>query len=120
MKLVLDENLSPKIAEQLRTEGIDIIHVRERGMLGASDAEVLELAFEEERVLVTLNVADFEKLVSQREVHAGVVLVTPGGLKRAEQLAVIQSVLANLDGVDMVNQVLRADVSGSHTLEELP
>ena len=71
MKLVLDENLSTKLAEQLRSEGIDIIHVRERRMLGATDRAVLDMAFAEDRVLVMLNVADFEKLAGARESTRG-------------------------------------------------
>ncbi len=120
VKLVLDENLSTKIAELLRTEGVDIIHLRERRMLGATDHAVLDKAFQEDRVLVTMNVADFEKLAAARDVHAGIVLVTPGGLLRAEQLVIVRAALAHLDGIDMVNRVLRADLDGSMTFEDLP
>jgi len=37
-------------------------------MNGASDAQVLELAFREDRILVTSNVDDFVKLVRAREI----------------------------------------------------
>jgi predicted nuclease of predicted toxin-antitoxin system len=43
-KLLLDENLSPRAAIDLRSEGHDVVHLRERGRLGITDAEVLELA----------------------------------------------------------------------------
>ena len=77
MKLLLDENLSPNVAAQLQAEGVDVVHVRERGMLGATDHAVLDRAFAEERILVTMNVADFEKLAAAREIHAGIVLDVP-------------------------------------------
>ncbi len=51
MKLLLDENLSPKVAETLaRDDGIDACHIRDRGLLGATDPEVLERAFSEDRI----------------------------------------------------------------------
>ena len=79
VKLLLDENLSPKVAETLSKEdGVDICAVRDRGMLEASDDEVLDRAFEEDRILVTANVCDFEKLAHARELHAGIVLLEQG------------------------------------------
>jgi predicted nuclease of predicted toxin-antitoxin system len=53
-KLLLDENLSVSVAEVLRAEdGIDVCHVRDRDMLGANDAGVLDKAYAEDRILVT-------------------------------------------------------------------
>jgi predicted nuclease of predicted toxin-antitoxin system len=86
VKLLLDENISPKVAEILcREDGIDVCHLRDRGGLGTPDHEVLDLAFAEDRVLVTSNVADFVKLARARELHPGIVLVEEGGLRRDEQ-----------------------------------
>ena len=79
VKLLLDENISPKAAETLCNEdGIDACHVRDRGGLGTLDHEVLDLAFAEDRILVTSNVADFVKLARARELHAGIVLIEEG------------------------------------------
>jgi predicted nuclease of predicted toxin-antitoxin system len=44
VKLLLDENLSPAAAVALRADGIDAYHVRDRGILGATDQELLERA----------------------------------------------------------------------------
>jgi len=61
-----------------RKDGVDVCAVRDRGMLEASDDEVLDKAFEEDRVLVTANVCGFEKLAHARELHAGIVLLEQG------------------------------------------
>ena len=67
VRLLLDENRSPKVAEALAKEdGIDACHVRDRNMLAASDHEVLERAFAEDRILVTANVDDYAKLARAR------------------------------------------------------
>lgn len=69
--LLLDENLSPRAAMELRADGHDVVHLRERGRLGISDPEVLDLAFDEDRVLITANVGDFRRLAGSRDLHAG-------------------------------------------------
>jgi len=119
--LLLDENLSPRVAIDLREEGHDMVHIRERGRLGTSDAVVLELAFVEDRTLVTANVADFRKLAAAREVHAGIVLLLDGGLRRDEQLEVLRRVLVVLihEG-DLMNRALTVDLIGGFSLEEIP
>ena len=62
MKLFLDENLSPKHASELRTAGHDAVAVLEVGLSGAPDAQVLQFAVANGRVLVTLD-ADFANVV---------------------------------------------------------
>jgi hypothetical protein len=41
LRLVLDEHLSPSIAEQLRACGHDMVTVAEAGLAGAADERVL-------------------------------------------------------------------------------
>ena len=122
MKLLLDENLSPKVAETLvRDNGVDVCHVRDRGLLGATDAEVLERAFAEDRIFVTKNVGDFERLAHARELHAGIVLIEQGDLTREEQLELMRRVVEKLGEVpDLVNRVLRVADDGALTVEEIP
>lgn len=120
MKLLLDENQSARVAVELRSEGHDVVHLRERGRLGRSDPEVLDLAFAEDRVLVTANVGDFRKLAGAREIHAGIVLVLDGGLRRDEQLEVLRRVLVALRTEPaLVNRVLTVALDGGFTIEEL-
>lgn len=59
MRFLLDENLSPKIAGLLNAAGHDCIHVRDCGLTGAADAEVLSKAAEDGRVVITADRADF-------------------------------------------------------------
>ena len=122
MRLLLDENLSPRVAETLaREDGLDVCHVRDRGMLSAEDSEVLERAFEEDRILVTANVADFERLAHARELHAGIVLIENGVLSREEQLIVLRRVVETLtEAGDLVNHVLRVAEDGTLTTEPAP
>lgn len=117
-----DENLSPKVAEILRSvDGIDAYHVRDRGILGATDPEVLERAFVEDRILVTSNVCDFLNLARARDLHPGIVLVERGDLLRDEQLELVRRVIDSLKLYgDMVNHVLLIAANGTITFEEVP
>ena len=122
VKLLVDENLSPWVAERLRVEdGLDAVHVRERGLLGDPDHVVMSRAMAEDRIVVTSNVADFEKLAHASEVHPGLVLVEDGQLARAEQLQVLRAAVRLLEGErDLVNRALRVWLDGNHVFEEIP
>lgn len=120
VKLLLDENISPWVADRLcKEDGLDACGVRDRGLLEATDAEVLDRAFAEDRILVTKNVGDFEKLARSRELHAGIVLLEDGDLLRDEQLRVIRAtVTAITSRSDMVNCVMRVASDGAISLDE--
>ena len=58
----LDEDVSVVVAGILRARGFDAMTTRDAGQLGRSDAEQLSFAAESNRVLLTHNRADFERL----------------------------------------------------------
>lgn len=92
-----------------------------RRRLGRSDPEVLDLAFGEDRVPVTASVGDFRKLAAAREIHAGLVLLLDGGLRRDEQLEVLRRVIGALETAgDLMNRALTMALDGGFTIEELP
>ena len=63
-RLLLDQGLPRSTAALLRAEdGWDVVHVGDRGLARATDAEILELARSETRVCVTLD-ADFHTLLA--------------------------------------------------------
>jgi predicted nuclease of predicted toxin-antitoxin system len=126
MKFIIDEDLSPRVARYLCQEFcFDAIAVRDRGWLGATDPEVLEYAFKEDRILVTANIRDFEKLAAAVEIHAGIVLMQDGDLLAAEQIEVIDTAVRVLQaeiarGKDLVNRVLYISIAGIVRFENLP
>ncbi len=61
---MLDEMFAPMLAEQLRTEGFDVVAVAGHTVLAAaSDEDVMRWAALESRRLVTENIKDFQPLV---------------------------------------------------------
>ncbi|MGI8702186.1 MAG: DUF5615 family PIN-like protein [Nocardioidaceae bacterium] len=80
-RLLLDEMMSAKIAEQLRERGLDVQAVLERRELVTfPDEALLELATREERALVTRNIIDFDPLsqkwAADGRSHAGLVFIS--------------------------------------------
>jgi predicted nuclease of predicted toxin-antitoxin system len=79
VKLYLDEDLSPGVAQLLRQGGLDAVSAHEVGEAGHLDLAQLRFATREGRCLVTRNVADFVEivrdLVNRQESHAGIILV---------------------------------------------
>jgi predicted nuclease of predicted toxin-antitoxin system len=122
VKLLLDENLSPVVAERLRSDdSVDAIHLRDRDLLEATDDVVLERAYADDRILVTCNVADFLRLARAREIHPGIVLVEEGDLLRDEQLQVVRAAISVLRGQrDLINRVLRIWLDGKAVMEDPP
>jgi len=59
VRFLLDENLSPRICELLVSAGHSAVHVRDEGMSGSPDGEVLAHAASADLVLVTADRGDF-------------------------------------------------------------
>ncbi len=65
MKFLVDANMSPRVAELLRSSGHDAVAVREIGLADASDDEILDLAAIENRIVISHD-TDFGTLLAFR------------------------------------------------------
>jgi uncharacterized protein with PIN domain len=80
VKVLLDEQLSVEIAQELRRRGLDVEAVTERpDLIKASDERLVEVAMQEDRVVVTNNIRHFRPIAAQRlaqgKQHAGLILL---------------------------------------------
>jgi predicted nuclease of predicted toxin-antitoxin system len=66
LRFLIDNALSPRLASALGDAGHDVVHVRDRGLQRASDAELLRLAATEDRVIVSED-TDFGALLALAE-----------------------------------------------------
>jgi predicted nuclease of predicted toxin-antitoxin system len=67
-----DEHVARSVIRGLRQRGIDVLTVPEAGMMAASDAEHLALAYSPGLVVFTQD-ADFLRLATSGAEHAGIV-----------------------------------------------
>jgi predicted nuclease of predicted toxin-antitoxin system len=75
MKFLLDENAEHRLASFLQTEGHNVTTIGHDYPHSLSDREVLAIAYEEQRILITNDRSDFGELVFRYHVpHSGIIL----------------------------------------------
>ena len=97
MRFLIDNALSPEVAEHVRAAGHEAIHVHDRGLAEAEDEVVLDLAAAEGRVIITAD-TDFGGLLVLRQLRVPSVIQFRHGAPRrpAQQAALL---LANLPAI---------------------
>lgn len=104
MKLLLDEQISGKVAERLRDRGHDVIAATDDPSLrGLIDPDLFEVAQQQGRALVTYNRVDFEPIIREyaqmdRE-HHGLVIVQPRRFPSGEFSRLVAAFEGLLQGV---------------------
>jgi predicted nuclease of predicted toxin-antitoxin system len=75
VNFLIDENLSPRVAELMTKAGHNAVHVRDLRATSAPDAAIMALAVADERVIVSAD-TDFGALLAQsRATEPSVILV---------------------------------------------
>jgi predicted nuclease of predicted toxin-antitoxin system len=97
MKFLIDNNLSPLLAEYLKAVGHDAVHIRDYGLQGATDPHCAREARDEARVLISAD-TDFGTILAREKANRPSLLLIRRlvGRRTTEQAAVI---LANLESV---------------------
>lgn len=64
MKFLIDENLAPRLASELVGAGHDAVHVSNLGLRSSPDQEILKVAFNQGRILISCD-TDFGQLIER-------------------------------------------------------
>lgn len=97
MRLLIDANLSPRIAARLCSDGYEAVHVDAAGLLGAPDEAILAHAVEARQVIITADTDFGELLATTRADRPSVVLLRSADHLTPDQQAALLA--ANLPTV---------------------
>lgn len=120
MRLLLDENLSPRVGRALEQAGHDVVHVTEVGLGNTDDADILDAAADGGRAVVTAD-TDFGAPLAARGTSSPsvVMLRSSDHLTPDEQARLIGIVLTRV-GDDLEDGAIASVTPERIRLRNLP
>ena len=94
MRFLIDNALSPVVAEGLRQADHDAIHVRDLGLAAADDVTIFEHADRDQRVIISAD-TDFGTILAMRNAARPSVILFRGATPR-NPIGQIKLLIANL------------------------
>ena len=94
MRFLIDNALSPFVAEGLRQAGHDAIHVRDLGLAAADDVTIFEHADRDQRVIISAD-TDFGTILAMRNAARPSVILFRGATPR-NPIGQVKLLIANL------------------------
>ncbi|MGH3445997.1 MAG: DUF5615 family PIN-like protein [Nocardioidaceae bacterium] len=97
MRFLVDESLSARVAELLRDAGHDAVYVRDRGLLGAPDTDIMHAARVDDRVVVSADTDFGEILAVGRHPGPSVIIFRRAPHRPKQQAPLLLSALPDLE-----------------------
>ncbi len=97
MRFLLDQNLPPSLVDLLSDVGHDVVHVQSLGMHAASDSEIVQVAVDTDRIILSADTDFGDLLAASNASQPSILLLRRQDRRRAIELAAL--ILANLDDV---------------------
>lgn len=109
MKFLIDQPVSPLLAEWLLGNGHDAFHLRERGLSRLPDEEIFRLAKAEGRIIVTADL-DFSRIIALSGRDApGLILFRAGPVTDRQMLGMLERVIHGISEERLVRSVVVVD-----------
>jgi predicted nuclease of predicted toxin-antitoxin system len=111
VKFLVDMPLSPTLAVWLMERGHDAVHVTELGLTRAPDADILALAKQERRIIVTADL-DYPRLLAlalARTTDPSLILFRGGDWSEADVIARMGEIMRALTEADIAQSIIVVD-----------
>jgi predicted nuclease of predicted toxin-antitoxin system len=109
MRFLVDMALSPDLANWLRSIGHDALHVTELNLSRATDAQIMERAVLEARVVITADL-DFPRLLASLQTQEpGLILLRGGNYNEYEAIECVRRVLAVVRHEELATSIVVVD-----------
>lgn len=93
--LLTDENIDPVVVRFLREQGFNVSDIKENGWFGKKDVDIMPLAYQEHRVIVTHD-SDFGTIVfTKREPFIGIVYLRPGHFDAEPHIQSLNAIISS-------------------------
>jgi hypothetical protein len=111
IQLYVDEDtMDADLVHALRIRGVDLITALEQGMIRRDDADHLELAASQGRVLYSFNVGDFQRLhteyLTDGKHHSGIILAQQQQYSIGEQMRRLLRIIAGLSAEEIKDSLV--------------
>lgn len=92
-KWITDENIQTKVIDYLSMLGLDIFDIKQMGLQGTPDHEILDLAVRETRIILTQD-SDFGTDFFVSGLRAtGIIYIRPGHVNSYEVIKILEALL---------------------------
>ena len=109
MKFLVDMALSPDLAIWLRSRGHDAVHASELAMNRAADTQILSIALDGGRVVISADL-DFPRLLALAGAAGpGLILLRGGNYSESESLECVRRVLMSVVPEDLPKCIVVVD-----------
>ncbi len=93
LKFLTDENIDTEVFQFLKSEGLDVLDIKNEGLFGMKDKEILDLAFSQNRIIISQD-SDFGTLVFRDNIKiAGIIYLRPGHTSAEIHIATMRNLL---------------------------
>lgn len=110
---LIDECLSPDLAEAARGRGFHALHVNWANLRRKSDRHVALYALDRNLILVTNNTVDFENIYRAKEIHPGLIFIECEAdrvLTREMQVRLFELAMDEIIDDEPVNEALLVEL----------
>jgi predicted nuclease of predicted toxin-antitoxin system len=111
--LLIDENLSSRLAGFARGRGFYAVHVNEINLRTVGDKYIARYAVNNGMVLVTNNVTDFSRLYARRKLHPGLIFMQCAEAEiftDTNQATLLGVVLSDMLEKDLIQEAIRINL----------